>query len=239
MRQVSIYLITCAVNGKFYVGKTVQKVRNRWRRHILDAKKGVDLRFYRAIRKYGPENFTVQKLASIDAGRVDELERFWIALLKTLDPEFGYNSTTGGEGGLHTEESREKIREASRRLWADPQYRERLSRAHKQGQHEGPKNPRFGRGLAGSANGMFGKKMSDESRRKMRENSPHLSGANHPMFGRHHTEETKAKMRASNAGKRRREYQPHTPETKARIAASLRKAYDEGRHSRKENQRRP
>ena len=45
---------------------------------------------------------------------------------------------------------------------------------------------------------IHGKKLSEETRRKMRESH---KGENHHMFGKHHTEETRRKMRESHKGK--------------------------------------
>ena len=55
-----IYKITNLVNNKIYIGQSARGVAERFHRHVCDAMNGkLDTHFARAIRKYGPENFTV------------------------------------------------------------------------------------------------------------------------------------------------------------------------------------
>ena len=67
-----IYLITNNVNGNKYVGKTELSIEERWGQHIKDSKKEkCEIRpLYRAIRKYGVENFSIKE---IDTGQGEEL----------------------------------------------------------------------------------------------------------------------------------------------------------------------
>ena len=44
---------------------------------------------------------------------------------------------------------------------------------------------------------MFGKKLSNNIKNKIKEKHHNNSGENHPMFGKFHSEKTKFKMRAS------------------------------------------
>jgi group I intron endonuclease len=83
-------------SGKFYIGVTSQKPNRRWR-----FGKGYKHNeyFYNAILKYGWDNFQHEIIA--DNLSEDEAKNFEITLinkLKTLDREFGYNRTTGGDG---------------------------------------------------------------------------------------------------------------------------------------------
>ena len=105
-----IYKIENKINGKCYIGQTVQPLEKRIRRHQRESGCHV---IYRAIQKYGIENFIVSVLAI--ATSVEELNKLEIDLIKenkSLIPN-GYNLTTGGKGsGSHivTPEVREKIR---------------------------------------------------------------------------------------------------------------------------------
>jgi group I intron endonuclease len=107
----SVYVITNTLNQKNYVGLTSQKyVSDRWKKHMFCARKGTDTHFYRAIRKYGPESFIKDVVASgINQAEAQRLERFWIGLLCANQKEFGYNTTHGGYAPQHTEETRAKI----------------------------------------------------------------------------------------------------------------------------------
>jgi len=107
-----VYLITNLLDGKKYVGKTEKTVQARWADHRGNARNPKKQEYlYRAIRKHGAENFSVEILA--EATTVDELNSLecrFIAELGTLAPN-GYNMTHGGEGVAGTDEVRQKIRE--------------------------------------------------------------------------------------------------------------------------------
>jgi group I intron endonuclease len=89
---MDIYLITNSVNGHRYVGKTNGAADKRFRSHLRSAASGSDTILYRAIRKYGPDAFTVSVLE--EAVDLNAAEIKWIA---DLNPE--YNMTKGGDGG--------------------------------------------------------------------------------------------------------------------------------------------
>lgn len=100
-----IYLIEHIASGKKYVGLTIVPVKERWRRHIEQASMNrikTKQSLHAAIRKYGPESFTIKK---IDQGTsksdLEGKERFWIDKLSTQTPH-GFNiSPGGGSGGAH------------------------------------------------------------------------------------------------------------------------------------------
>jgi len=67
---------------------------------------------YRAMRKYGAENFFVQTLTLANSpGELNALERFFIAKFRSFDSEIGYNLTMGGEGVVPNEATRRKLSE--------------------------------------------------------------------------------------------------------------------------------
>lgn len=69
--------------------------------------------FYRAIRKYGIQNFT---WSIIDYARsheeLNEKESFWIEFFDTTNPERGYNLKSGGANQFLTDEVKHKIGKA-------------------------------------------------------------------------------------------------------------------------------
>ncbi len=89
-----IYLITNQLNGKKYVGQALD-IEERWKRHIRDIN-NYDFVIYRAMRKYGVENFSFEVLEECDVDKLDEREIYWINELDTYNN--GYNMTMGGEG---------------------------------------------------------------------------------------------------------------------------------------------
>jgi group I intron endonuclease len=94
----SIYLITCSVNGKKYVGQTIKDPEIRWLGHINDARSLFNKRpFIKAIRRYGKKKFSVSLVATAPTQLLaDSLERQAIKILNTQ--ETGYNVTAGGFG---------------------------------------------------------------------------------------------------------------------------------------------
>ena len=95
-----IYLIKNKINGKRYVGQTIQKISWRWKQHLRDSKK-LDYPLYKAIRKYGIENFDVSELDSTEnLAELDDLERKHVKLQKSFIDwkQGGYNLTEGGWG---------------------------------------------------------------------------------------------------------------------------------------------
>ncbi len=105
-----VYCITNKVNGKQYVGQTIESIKRRWNSHC---KKGCFL--YNAIKKYGKDNFKIDILEKCSSAQeLHKREIYWIKKLNTCvcDNGNGYNLSTGGECGLkgyiHTKEDNRK-----------------------------------------------------------------------------------------------------------------------------------
>lgn len=114
----SIYQIRCRINNKVYIGKTTQSIHGRWERHVAGCGNAPFL--YRAIRKYGPENFDVWVLYpdAVTEGHLNMLEEMFIKQFKSNDRRYGYNLATGGQargcGWRHSLETKRKIGEANK-----------------------------------------------------------------------------------------------------------------------------
>lgn len=112
--MIGIYLITNKVNGKKYVGQSID-IEKRWKDHIRDSKKS-EYTIHKAIRKYGVENFEFSVLEECSVDKLDEREIYWISELDTFNN--GYNMTLGGEGHilyLDPKERDQKKKEVARR----------------------------------------------------------------------------------------------------------------------------
>lgn len=107
----AVYKITNRVNGKIYVGKTMGSPAYRWRSHKGEANRGNNSYLYRAMRKYGIENFAMEVIDhALLQEELDAKEIMWIAQLDTTSDKKGYNCTIGGEGRVHTASSRARLR---------------------------------------------------------------------------------------------------------------------------------
>jgi group I intron endonuclease len=94
----SVYLVSCAVSGKQYVGYTSRSVEARFAEHLNNAKWGRATALYAAIRKHGAEAFACVLLVECaDHAAACEAEKQYISELKTVSPS-GYNLTSGGDG---------------------------------------------------------------------------------------------------------------------------------------------
>lgn len=93
-----IYLIKNNINGKCYVGKTLKSPKERFSEHLYDAYKPTEENrpLYRAIKKYGKDNFSLHVLEECTDGLASEREIWYIKKLKTY--VHGYNATIGGDG---------------------------------------------------------------------------------------------------------------------------------------------
>lgn len=108
-----IYQLTNKLNGKSYIGQTVQTLEHRVRGHRTHKRRSA---IGNAVKKYGIESFDQRIL--LYAGSHEELDYYeeqLIARLNTQRPN-GYNIKLGGNvhrGMAHTPEAIEKIRQAS------------------------------------------------------------------------------------------------------------------------------
>ena len=92
-----IYLITNLINGKVYVGQSIN-LRRRWREHkyrIYQNNSPIDLAFI----KYGRENFKNEILEFCLPEDLDEREKYWINFYDSYNSKKGYNATYGGQQG--------------------------------------------------------------------------------------------------------------------------------------------
>lgn len=140
--SMNIYKITNKVNGKIYIGLTVQGTRTRYLHHLYEARSGSNFPVHRAIRKYGEENFEVETL--FETTNHDELkvkEQEYIQKYNTYKTEYGYNLTKGGDGTLgrtHSEETKTKIADKAKGRKRSEESKKRSSESHKKRAIEDP-----------------------------------------------------------------------------------------------------
>lgn len=75
-----IYKATNKINGKVYIGQTEKDLEWRKNKHKQDSKR-IDTYFYRAINKYGWDNFEWEVIDNTAQNRkeLNELEKYYIA----------------------------------------------------------------------------------------------------------------------------------------------------------------
>ena len=91
-----IYKITNQINNKIYIGQTVQELKERWSSHKYNFKSNQNIFLYRAMRKYGIENFTIEEIGGANSqSELNYKEWLFIHNFNSLAPN-GYNLRDGG-----------------------------------------------------------------------------------------------------------------------------------------------
>lgn len=103
----TVYQHKNKINGKIYIGITMRSTKERWGVNGCNYK--TSPHFYAAIKKYGWNNFEHNILftnLSKDEACIKEKEL--IKKYNSMDRNFGYNSTSGGETFTLSDEARRK-----------------------------------------------------------------------------------------------------------------------------------
>lgn len=210
MGGVLLYCATSRTTGKMYAGITGGSSEGRWGEHVRESRRdrSRNVKFAKAIRKHGPEDFeiiTLHEYASWEEACHAEIELIHhLELIK-----YGYNSLRGGDlPPMLTPEAAQKCADARRGRKLPPrsaEWRANLSKALK------------------------GRIFTEEWRAKMsaakkgRPLLPHVvARAAAARTGRPVSDETREKIAAAQRGVKRR---PLTAEEKARVAAAVRASW--------------
>ena len=105
-----IYKITNQINNKCYIGKTMKiNPLERWKEHQRDMKKEDEQHraIYRALNKYGIDNFIFEIIEETTAELLNKKERYYIQYFDSFHN--GYNETLGGDGTTYLELPEEEI----------------------------------------------------------------------------------------------------------------------------------
>ena len=165
---MKIYLTKNLINGKGYVGQHVSN-------NEVDDYLGSGILLEKAIRKHGKANFVNGVIEFCKSEKeLNEREEYWILKLNTLNPT-GYNISASGYGngtrgvepwnkgktGIYSEETIQKMIKPLKEHW---------SKGHPRSEECKRKIGEANKSLIGEKNGMYGRKHSTESRKKMSEN---------------------------------------------------------------------
>jgi len=185
-RKINIYIITNKINGKQYVGQTIEKLSKRFYRHSI-AKTYIG----NSIRKNGKDKFSINLLAKCYSKRDAGLkEKYYIEKYNTFGD--GYNLTLGGEGNLGyvpSEETKRKISNSEKGKIIPKNVRNKMSISHM-----GDKNIKYWKNKCGQEHPRYGTKHSEKTIEKMKKNHCDCSGAKNSMYGRKHSKEAILKM---------------------------------------------
>lgn len=94
-----IYKITNTINGKIYIGQSIN-IQRRWTNERTRAYSGnlneTNRPMERALKKYGPENFTFEVLEECEPSKLNEREAYWADYYNSYIPN-GYNVARCGK----------------------------------------------------------------------------------------------------------------------------------------------
>jgi len=181
-----IYEITNKINGKTYIGKHQTE-------NLNDGYFGSGNLILKAQKKYGLENFEKKIIIQGNFSKEDlnRFEKCAIRINKFLG-KAEYNIAKGGDGGqvfwgtgFDTEEDRKRLGKLSyegllKKEKENPGYIKSIVEKGKKTRFQNWKNGKIS--YAGENNGMFGKKHSEESKKKMSEGH---KGDKNSSFGKH------------------------------------------------------
>ena len=103
----TVYQHKNKINGKIYIGITMQEPEKRWRKGEGN---NSSPHFYSAIQKYGWDNFEHNILfTELTKEEACLKEQELIKQFDSMNREYGYNSTSGGDIFSMNEETKQKI----------------------------------------------------------------------------------------------------------------------------------
>ena len=147
IRICGIYKITNTMNGKCYIGQSVN-IEKRWEYYKYGTKDNTPILY--AIRKHGLNNFKFEVVEECSIESINTRERYWIDRINSLSPN-GYNLSTGGRkttwtyrpsaetlkkrsialtGKKRTEETKRKMSESQKGRKVSPEIVEKIRQAN-------------------------------------------------------------------------------------------------------------
>ena len=111
-----IYKITNTINGKCYIGQTIEGFDRRYRKDFCKLHDGY---LKNAMNKYGVNNFDFCKVLDIAFSKeeLDIKEKHYIKLYKSNNKKYGYNLTEGGQNASsYQNKTEEEMIEIKRKL---------------------------------------------------------------------------------------------------------------------------
>lgn len=179
-----IYMCTCIVNGKSYIGQS-KDVKLRKCQHLSELRNGSHFNKYlqRSYNKYKGYNFTWEVLEYCDENILDDREIYWISYYDTY--KNGYNANEGGSANRNfdrTLEFKQNLSVILKNSWANADDRRKELSERMLGDKNpmfgkcGPLNPTYGKDRSGKNGSMYGKSHTDESKELNRQ--AHLGAKN-------------------------------------------------------------
>lgn len=125
MKKYIIYMHRNKINGKVYIGQTCQSLSDRCG---AEGQRYKGQAFYNAIQKYGWVNFEHIILEeNLTQEEANQKEIQYIKLYNSIDKQFGYNISEGGNNNTLSDEQKEKRRQLNYQMWADGTFKQLIN----------------------------------------------------------------------------------------------------------------
>lgn len=180
-----VYKIINHINNKIYVGQHKGSTLDE---HYWGSGRLIK----KAINKEGLDMFSIEVLEWCSSKEnLNDREKYWIDYLDAINPDIGYNLTTGGDGVkgyVMSWETKDKIRLAKIGFKHSDKTRQKIRESIiRRGGFRGERNPNYG------------KRLNDDQRKLLSEKIKESDGMkDSPRFSGHsHSEESKAKISES------------------------------------------
>jgi group I intron endonuclease len=192
-----IYCYHCISTGKKYIGQTLFEKRRKSYHKCCWEK--IDTKFYRAVRKYGWENFIYGIVEEFDKEFLNEMEILYIEKFNSFKD--GYNSTMGGEGhyGRIVSED-ERIKSKNRMICNNPMKNEEVRKKVSKSLQGRKYSPEQIVERIQTRRNNSNEWHSKEMREKMSAVMKTKTGEKNSRYGKSHTEETKKIMSDKKIG---------------------------------------
>jgi len=185
-KTCGIYSITNKINGKCYVGQSID-IERKFKQH-RNGHDSSSQYLKNAIAKYGFDNFDFVTIEECDPNDLNYKEQFWVLELDTMVPN-GYNLTSGGGQGIF-------VSNKTRRKMSESHSGENN---HFYGlKHTDKIKKKLSEIKQGELNNRYGTKHTEETKRKMSEAQ---RGEKHYGYGKPLSQETKDKLSIALSGR--------------------------------------
>lgn len=128
MKVTGIYEIINNIDGKVYIGQTIN-YKQRRKHHLADLRNGkhCNEHLQRAFNKYGEANFSMHLIERCEENELDKEEIRIIKDKKATNPKYGYNLMHGGQTYRRfTDQVKEKMSNTRKGMRFSELHRQRI-----------------------------------------------------------------------------------------------------------------